>query len=131
MDAQIREGDYGLAFERDRAALAHLFDLLEIDILNNIGELKKNADVSMRRASDAARRHNDTLPNEDYYIHESSPVAKGTGKPVREEHIRQFPGDVSVGAGGDGAAVSQGDTTLKASAPKRKTSTRRKKDPAN
>ena len=123
MDMQIRNGDYGLSYERDRTALAHLFDLLELEFYKNIGELKKNADASMRNAADAARRHSDSLDNKDFYIHESSPVAKGTGKPVGTEHIRQFPGDVALG--GDGAAVTPEDTELKAS--KAKTSSRRKK----
>lgn len=131
MDAQIRNGDYGLSYERDRTALAHLFDLFELEFYKNIGELKKNADESMRRASDAARRHNDSLPNGDYYIHESSPIAKGTGKPVSKQHIKQFPGEMSVEAGGDGAAVASGDpelqTPAKGKASTRKTSTRRKK----
>ncbi len=130
MDAQIRNGDYGPVFERDRTALAHLFDLLELDFYTNIGELKKNADESMRHAADAARKHSDTLPNEDFYIHESSPIAKGTGKPISTENIRQFPGEASIDAGGDGAAVAQKDTNLKATASKQKPASRRKKDTA-
>ena len=124
MDAQIRSGDYGLGYERDRTALAHLFDLLELEFYKNIGELRKNADESMRRAADAARRHNDTLPNDDFYIHETSPNAKGTGKAVPTEHIKQFPGEQVVG--GDGAAVASNDTSLKPTT-KAKTSSRRKK----
>ncbi|MFK7846340.1 MAG: acyl-CoA dehydrogenase family protein [Rhodothermales bacterium] len=127
MDAQIRNGDYGLSYERDRTALGHLFDLLELDFAKNIGELKKNADESMRLASDAARRHNDSLANEDYYIHESSPVAKGTGKPVRKENVRQFPGDMAIDSGGDGAAIAPEDTKLKATTNKSKPSSRSKK----
>ena len=126
MDRQIRNGEYGTAFENDRAAMAHLFDLFEIAFYKNIGELRKNADESMRRAAEAARRYNDTLPNHDFYLHESSPVAKGTGRVVSTEHIKQFPGDSDMDAGGDGAVVSQEKTTVK-STTKRKTSTRRKK----
>jgi hypothetical protein len=95
MDRQIRDGESGPAFERDRAALKHLFDLLEVKIDQNIGELTKNADSSMLEAAAAARRHNDTLPNSGFYIHEASPVAAGTGKPVPTEHIRQFPGELA------------------------------------
>ncbi|MEX1055744.1 MAG: acyl-CoA dehydrogenase family protein, partial [Rhodothermales bacterium] len=47
MDRQIRDRESGPAFERDRAALRHLFDLLEVKIDQNIGELTKNADSSM------------------------------------------------------------------------------------
>lgn len=93
MDAQLARGESGRAFERDRAAFKHLFDLFEVDIYQNLGELRTNADASMLEASDAARRHNDTLPNERFYIHEASPIAAGTGKEPPTEHIKQFPGD--------------------------------------
>jgi hypothetical protein len=126
MDAQIRNGEYGPAHERDRAALAHLFDLFEIAFYKNLGELRHNADESMRSAAEAARRHNDTLPNEDYVIHEASPVAQGTGRSTPTEHIKQFPGDEFVGAGGDGAAVASEKTRVKP-----KPSSRRKKSPTD
>lgn len=103
MDRQLRKGASGVAFEKDRAAFEHLFDLLEIRIQQNLGLLRRNGDESMRRAAQATLRYVDTLPNRDYYIHEASPVAKGTGKPVQKEHIKQFPGDRYVTAGGDGA----------------------------
>lgn len=102
MDHLIRSGGHGVAFERDKAAFEHAFDLLEEKILRCFGELRRNSDVSMRKAAAAARRHNDTLPNEDFYIHEASPIAKGTGKPVKKDHIRQFPGDAILSPGGDG-----------------------------
>lgn len=105
MDQQLRMHEAGPAFERDRAAFEHLFDLLELEFDHSMGELRRNADASMRPAAEAARRHNDTLPNGDFYIHEASPVAKGTGHPVQTEHIRQFPGDRAIKAGGDGAAT--------------------------
>ena len=105
MDDLLRSGAHGVTFERDRAAFEHVFDLFELEIYANIGELRKNADASMKKAAAAERRHNDTLPNSDFYIHEASPVAKGTGKPVPKEHIRQFPGDRYVEAGGDGHAA--------------------------
>ncbi|MCH8122429.1 MAG: acyl-CoA dehydrogenase family protein [Bacteroidetes bacterium] len=103
MDQLIRSGSRTLEFERDRAAFEHAFDLLEMRIRSNLGELRKNADESMRRAASAARRHNDSLPNEDFYIHEASPNAKGTGKVIKPDHIRQFPGErVVVDSSGNG-----------------------------
>ncbi len=106
MDRQLRKGASGLAFERDRAAFEHLFDLLEVRIQQQLGLLRRNADKSMHRAAQAALRYVDALPNRDYYIHEASPVAKGTGKPVSKKHIKQFPGDRYVTAGGDGATAT-------------------------
>lgn len=103
MDRQLRSAESGVEFERDRTAFAHLFDLLEIEFDRNLDELRNNADESMRVAAKAARAHNDTLPNDRFYIHEASPSAKGTGRSIQTDHIKQFPGDTEVAAGGDGA----------------------------
>lgn len=91
MEKQLREGAAGADFQRDWSAFKHLFDLFEIEIFQNRDELRHNADASMLEAAEAARRHNDTLPNENFYIHEASPVAAGSGLDTRSEHIRQFP----------------------------------------
>jgi hypothetical protein len=92
MDDQLRSGGHGPAFERDRAAFAYLFDWFENKIHQNFGELRHNADDSMRMAAAAARRYSDTLPNKDFYIHEGSPLGRDAGKDVPTEHIQQFPG---------------------------------------
>ncbi|MEZ4700348.1 MAG: acyl-CoA dehydrogenase family protein [Rhodothermales bacterium] len=112
MDGQIRNGEYGLAYERDKAALAHAFDLFEQAFYRNIGELRNNTDDSMRKAAEAARRHSDSLPNADFYIPESSPVAAGTGKQPPAEHIKQFPGTAATA--GDGA---MSEASAKVNAP--------------
>ncbi len=108
MDKQLRENAHGPAFARDKAAFEHLFDLFELEFYQNIGEMRHNPDESMRTAAAAARRQNDTLPNSDYYIHEASPVAEGSGKEVQTDHIKQFPGEKYEPAGdghaGNGAA---------------------------
>lgn len=93
MDMQLRRGDHGSAFERDRAAFRHLFDLFEVEISQKARELRQNADRTLHEAAAAARRHNDTLPNSEFYIHEASPVAAGTGKALPKQHIQQFPGE--------------------------------------
>lgn len=102
MDLQLRTGKRDLEFERDRRAFEHAFDLFELQIRANDRELRRNADDSMLAAAAAARKHNDSLPNSDYVIHESSPIAEGTGRPVQVEHVKQFPGD------GAGAAKKNG-----------------------
>ncbi len=93
LDDQLRMGEFGPAFERDRAAVMYLFDWFEQLIRQNFGALRANPDDSMRRAAEAARRHNDTLPNKDFYIHEGSPLGRDAGKEVPTEHIKQFPGN--------------------------------------
>ena len=119
-DDQLRQGERGPAFERDRAALEYLFSLFEVRIRQGVGELKENADDAMRRAAETARAHNDTLPNRDYYIHEASPQ-KGTGRALPTEHVEQFPGEGfeprgKREPGGDGVPAGDGAATDEAEA---------------
>ncbi len=121
MDSQIRKGEHGPAFERDKAAFKHVFDLFELQIYGNMRELRNNADRSMRLAAERALDYTRTLPDEHYHIHEASPVAEG--KPADNEHIRQFPGD-GYAPGGDGHAPtarpglrSGGQAEVEAAAP--------------
>jgi len=97
IDRDIRRGQDGPEFERDRAAAMHFFDLAEIEIRRNIRGLYENADESMRTAAKASLAFSDTLPNSDYVIPERSPVAQGTGRVLRQDSIKQFPGDKHAG----------------------------------
>jgi alkylation response protein AidB-like acyl-CoA dehydrogenase len=92
LDHDMRSGD-GLEFERDRAAALHFFDLAECAINANFRELYENSDDTMLEAAAATLKHNDTLPNEQFYIPEKSPVARGTGRQPKQEGIKQFPGE--------------------------------------
>jgi alkylation response protein AidB-like acyl-CoA dehydrogenase len=93
MDDQLRTGEFGPAFERDRAAFEYLFDWFENEIHRNFGEMRRNADDSMREAAEAARAYNDTLPDDEFYIHEGSPLGRDAGKTPPQEHIQQFDGE--------------------------------------
>jgi acyl-CoA dehydrogenase family protein 9 len=88
--------------ERDRAFFLHAFDLLENRILSCFRELKVNADGSMMAAASAGRERADSLPDNDFYIHESSPTHGGKGKKVRTDLVQQF-GAVRLEPSGDGA----------------------------
>lgn len=90
LDQQIENNESGIEFERDKAAAFHFIDLAELAVNENINQLTKNADNSMRLAADAALKHNDTLPNNDFVIPEKSPNAKGSGRVNHQEHIKQF-----------------------------------------
>lgn len=105
LDSQLRRGEYGPEFERDKAAALHFLRLADLQIRENIRSLTTNADRTMAAAASAQLAYSDTLPNADYYIHESSPSAKDTGKPITKNAILQFPGDESLTAepAGDGA----------------------------
>jgi alkylation response protein AidB-like acyl-CoA dehydrogenase len=93
MDDQLRTGDFGPAFERDRAAFEYLFDWFENEIHRQFGEMRQNADESMRSAAEAARTYNDTLPDADYYIHEGSPLGRDAGKTPPTGPVQQFEGE--------------------------------------
>ena len=91
--------------------------MAEEKIKDNLRLLDKNTDTSMLRAAAAAISHSDTLPNSDFYIHESSPSARGTGRAVNLNHmdIQQFLGDAYQVGGtltdGDGASAAAKPTT--------------------
>ncbi len=88
-----RGNGHDLEFARDRAAAIHFFDLAELEIHENFRACYENADESMLSAADAAMKYTETLPNSDFIIPERSPIAKGTGKVVKQDGVKQFPGD--------------------------------------
>lgn len=97
LDQELKRGASGVKWERDRAAGLHFLHMAYLDIQENLQRLHRNADDSMQRAADAALVWVDTLPNSDYYIHESSPNAAGTGREIQREDVKQFPGDGTQG----------------------------------
>jgi acyl-CoA dehydrogenase family member 9 len=80
-------------FQRDRAAAMHFFELAEQAIHHNFRDLYENPDNTMLTAAAAALKYSDTLPNSDFVMPEKSPVAAGQGRKLRQEGIKQFPGD--------------------------------------
>ncbi|MFN7022600.1 MAG: acyl-CoA dehydrogenase family protein, partial [Phycisphaerales bacterium] len=102
LDADLRAhkpNGKDLEHERDKAAAVHFFDLAELEIMERFRACFENGDESMLKAADAAMRFTDSLPNSQFVIPERSPNAKGTGKAVRQEGIKQFPGDQGRSAG--------------------------------
>ncbi len=93
LDQQLAQGAQGPKWERDKLAGLHFMHLAHEQIQENVRQLSRNADDSMRRAAEAAFAWVSTLPNERYYLHEASPNAAGTGHPVQEDYIKQFPED--------------------------------------
>ncbi len=90
LDAQLRAGEEGPDFDRDKAAAMHFIDIAEREIRRRWRDLREHADDSMRIAAAAALAHNDTLPNADFVVPEKSPVAKGTGHTPDQSGIKQF-----------------------------------------
>ncbi len=93
LDMQIRAGEDGVEFERDRTAALHFLELAEGWIKQCWRELREHADISMRTAAAAAIKLNDAAHNSLFAIPEKSPTAKGTGRVLKQEGIKQFPGD--------------------------------------
>ncbi|HVZ93531.1 MAG TPA: acyl-CoA dehydrogenase family protein [Phycisphaerales bacterium] len=93
LDRQLRAGEDGVEFERDRTAAMHFLNMAEGWIRDRWRELRENSDETMRTAATAAIAHNDTMPNSLFAIPEASPIAKGTGRRLKQDGIKQFPGE--------------------------------------
>ena len=104
LDKQIRSGQDGPDFERDRTAAVHFLDMAECWIRENWRRLRSNEFGTMTQAAAAAIAQNDALPNDRFAVPERSPVAAGQGRRLRQDSIKQFPGEgyappVSTGGG--------------------------------
>ncbi|MCA3004806.1 MAG: acyl-CoA dehydrogenase family protein [Phycisphaerales bacterium] len=96
LDLDLRRNADGAEFERDRAAAEHFFDLAHRSIEENFRRLYVNTDETMLKAASAALKYSESLPNGLFSIPERSPIAKGTGRTLRQDGIKQFPGDAYV-----------------------------------
>jgi hypothetical protein len=96
LDSQLRQGDSGVKFERDRTAALHYLELATLAIESNTRAIWRNADESMLQSAHAALRYSDTKDNALFVIPEKSPSAAGTGRIPDQTAIRQFPGVTSV-----------------------------------
>jgi len=107
LDKDIRNGESGTEFERNKAAAVHFFDIAELAIHQAFRELHENADDTMLKAAELAFAHSDTLDNKNFAIPESSPSSKGSGRELKQDHIKQFPGTTSSDAGVNGRAAME------------------------
>ncbi|MEC9374260.1 MAG: acyl-CoA dehydrogenase family protein [Planctomycetota bacterium] len=107
LDSQLRAGEDGAEFERDRTAALHFLDLVDQEVRRNFAGLYDHADESMRTAAAAALKHNDTMPNDRFAIPERSPVAAGSGRKADQSAIKQFPGDRYADASTEHAGASE------------------------
>jgi alkylation response protein AidB-like acyl-CoA dehydrogenase len=110
LDSQIRKGEEGLEFERDKAAALHFVNMAELWCEEEWRALRDNADDTMRPAAKAAMDLNDSMPNDRFITPERSPVAAGTGRKVDQSAIKQFPGEGYVDSGGTPAGGAATET---------------------
>ena len=92
LDRQSKAGATGAAWERDRAAGLHFLDMAEHEYRQCVRMLFANPDETMAMASKAALAYSDTLPHSRFVLPERSPNAKGQGRAVKKDSIKQFPG---------------------------------------
>ncbi len=102
LDMDIRNNESGTEFERNKASAIHFFDLAELAIHDAFRGLHENADDTMLTAAKAALAHSSTLDNKLFAIPESSPSDKGTGRELKQDHIKQFPGTGRENVGSTG-----------------------------
>jgi hypothetical protein len=92
LDHSIRNSVDGTQLAYERSMVDHISDLAGKAIKDAIRDLRKNTDVSMLAAADAAETFSVALPNADYYIPERTPDldVRGTGKSADQACIDQF-----------------------------------------
>jgi hypothetical protein len=107
LDHDVRSGQSGPKFERDKAAAMYFFDMAASEIRRCLHDLLDNTDDSMRSAAHAALTYSDSLPNDQFTISEASPNAKQTGRAPPQVAIKQFPGDSASRKSGEAAAMAR------------------------
>ncbi len=90
MDQAIRSGKPADELEYDLSVGNFFIKHAQHEINMWLQELRDNVDEDMRKTASIVRKFTDKLPNSEYYIPESSPSDKGTGRPLNTEDIKQF-----------------------------------------
>lgn len=92
VDRSLRAGTNGKQLEDELTTVDYICDWLGKDIEDQLRDLYRNTDESMRAAAQAALRHIDELPNDQYSVPEKTPdeTALGTGREQDQTHIQQF-----------------------------------------
>jgi len=90
MDQSIRAGKDGEDLDYELKVGGYFIRLAELDIRRQIWELSNNIDESMRQTAVTVRKAVDAMPNEKFSIPEKSPTAKGTGRVLKQDGIKQF-----------------------------------------
>ena len=96
---QVRRGDDGVEFERDRTAALHFFDLAEQEFHTNLRELYENPDATMFEAADAAMRHNESMTTGLFVIPERTPTDQRGRAGPEAGWCEAVPGDRYAHAG--------------------------------
>jgi acyl-CoA dehydrogenase family member 9 len=100
LDRNLRNGLDGETLEHEMSLVEHLCAMAGDEIDHNLMALRRNTDVTMKKAAATTAKWIDSLPNADYAIPEKTPDlgARGKGKKVDQSAIPQF-GSGSVFSG--------------------------------
>ncbi|MFG0251542.1 MAG: acyl-CoA dehydrogenase, partial [Phycisphaerales bacterium JB038] len=90
LDQTLRGETNGADLEYELSVGTHFCNLAHQQFRQNIRGLRDNADSTLKDAAEAALGWIDTLPNSDFAIPEASPNAKGEGRELKQDGIRQF-----------------------------------------
>ncbi len=90
LDQTLRGETAGADLEYEMKVGTHFCNLAYQQFRQNIRGLRDNSDATLKDAAEAALGWIDTLPNSDFAIPESSPNAKGEGRELKQDGIRQF-----------------------------------------
>lgn len=90
LDRALRTNQDAAEVEYERAAGEFFLRHADLEIRNEIRALRDHVDEHLRASVPVVRRFIDTLPNDQFSIPERSPNARGTGRELRQDSIRQF-----------------------------------------
>jgi len=90
LDRTLRSGQDGVEVEHEKAAAGFFLRHADLEFRNEIRRLRDNIDDSLRSSAPVVRRFIDNLPNDQFAIPEKSPNARGTGRKLSQEGIKQF-----------------------------------------
>jgi len=98
LDKSLRDGLEGEQLAHDMAVVEHIFALGGKDIDDQIRDLRRNNDETMRAAARVALQRLEQLPIEDYVMPESTPDERafGKGRMPDQTHIPQFGSGTTV-----------------------------------
>lgn len=103
LDRQVRNKElFGEKGMRDLRSAEYFMEMADGEVVASLRRLRENVDQPMLAAAEAALKYSSTLPNEEFSIPERSPTAKGTGRVLRQDGIKQFPGDGRAAGEGNG-----------------------------
>ncbi len=90
LDRTLRSNQDGAEVEYEMTAGGFFLKHADLEIRNEIRHLRDNIDDTLRSSVPVVRKFIDGLPNDQFAIPEKSPNAKGTGREMKQDGIKQF-----------------------------------------